>query len=1542
MNKLQLKKIKNIILKSGLYNESFYSSQFTELPNEDLLEYYIKNGVNEDRNPSLFFDNAYYVRNNRDVYEAGVNPLYHYLTYGKKEGRLIKDPVDVDLYQQWCTNRMKDHSLQNALTSVQDFFTILKSGMFESAWYLEQNPDVAEYMTSKTAWNWRLSKNPVIRIMGRALTTPIIHYLKSGMYEGRNPAKDFSTSFYMNNNPDLINGRYLTPFVHYIQHGRFEGRPGKINTENGITFKSIFNERRQDNNSHKPLTLSVIIDGSEAVDVAYPLKEYVQNQNDIKAAIGNSTGDVIWICSRECGDDTFAKRAMQLFEDDAVFAVVRCKNEDAASFTFKSYKEFGMDKETLKGRCFGFSDIMLRNPKDYLYFKEIDTINSVEDYNLLLLNCIIGGEVAIINGESTQHYSNTPHYCKELVNLVVNRFASEQLERKNAFKAMRNLLHNYGNMSYTDFDKLVNVDSLFTDKKLKIMIGVYSFTFGGGEIMPIRLANKLFGMGYNVTVMAMLRDPMDDKVRKMLLPDIPVIYCNDKDELAFYVRELGIEVYNSHHQAIQQLFSDALDSHPDIAQGLLNVGTSHGMYENLDDGSNAYLFNETNLMKNTDCWTYVADKNTAPFENFGVYNKDRFYKVPNGMEKPVISKISLSEYGINEKSFVVTIISRALKEKGWLHAINAVTAVKQKTNMDIHLLLIGEGVVYDEYADSLGNEFIHFLGFRDVPCDYFAVSDLCILPSYYVSESAPLCLIEAMMCGIPSVASNIGDIKYMLECDGELAGSVFDLENGAVNDAVLADRILQMVTDKSLYEQAAATAKKKREYYLIDNIAKMYLTVYDNFYSKTNTAKNVSGEELIKLKKSTEMLALAEQGKDVPKVSVIVPNYNHSKFLKKRLDCIYNQSYTNFEVILMDDCSTDNSREILKQYAEKYPDITKLAFNEQNSGGVFYQWAKGIKLATGQLCWIAESDDYCEETLLEELVPYFEDENVKLAYAKYCFVDENDNKNEAGFFNYVGYVDKQKWHGNYVNDAENEVDTALGVINTIPNASGAIFKHPGNNDVFDDADWYRMKICGDWVFYLHILKGGKVAYSVDTTSYFRFHSNNSSAKTYTNSNYYTEHEKVASTLRNLFYVDREVIEKNHSKIRDFYYEHIDGSDKEFNSWYSVDRAMKWYPSLKKSDEKIAAQKKKYNLQYKTIVIDPIISATDSDEVEFNKKMEFVGNNTGNMLFVEAVKEQTEHIDELWFNGAKLAAQASKQPVSAIIPSSNFIIAGSDNMVDSMRRMYEATDCPITMVGLGAQAYAPYNTPRKLVERLTENKISFFKMAAERAVSLGVRGEFTAECLEIMGIKNYRIIGCPTCYKYFDGVYKPLPQPSADKLLFTVTGKNANESNILRFGMKNNATLLMQMTTELPQVLYNQEISDEMLEKSFPQLGISAEKYTEFIKSNGKIFFNMDKWNDYLKNGGFTFSFGSRFHGNMSALRNGIPALWITHDSRTSELIQTLKLPHITLSEFNEIKNVNKLIEHCDYTEFYKAYEQLTGEYVAFLEENGIEHKFNLS
>ncbi|RYE13814.1 MAG: glycosyltransferase family 2 protein, partial [Sphingobacteriaceae bacterium] len=105
---------------------------------------------------------------------------------------------------------------------------------------------------------------------------------------------------------------------------------------------------------------------------------------------------------------------------------------------------------------------------------------------------------------------------------------------------------------------------------------------------------------------------------------------------------------------------------------------------------------------------------------------------------------------------------------------------------------------------------------------------------------------------------------------------------------------------------------------------------------------------------------------DNPKVSVIIPNYNHARYLPQRIESVIHQTFQDIEVILMDDCSLDTSRTIIAQYAAQDNRI-RVILNEQNSGSTFKQWNKGIALAKGEYVWIAESDDYAELDFLETL-----------------------------------------------------------------------------------------------------------------------------------------------------------------------------------------------------------------------------------------------------------------------------------------------------------------------------------------------------------------------------------------------------------------------------------------------------------------------------------------------------------------------------------------------------------------------------------------------
>ncbi len=274
---------------------------------------------------------------------------------------------------------------------------------------------------------------------------------------------------------------------------------------------------------------------------------------------------------------------------------------------------------------------------------------------------------------------------------------------------------------------------------------------------------------------------------------------------------------------------------------------------------------------------------------------------------------------------------------------------------------------------------------------------------------------------------------------------------------------------------------------------------------------------------SLPMLTGAESS---PKVSVIVPNFNHARYLKQRLDSVYAQTYKNIEVILLDDCSIDGSRQILEEYRLRYPEITRCSFNDKNSGSAFCQWKHGLELARGELVWIAESDDYCSENFLEELVPSFAHEAVMLAFGRSVFVDGETGQQTWSLEEYLSDVaEPAVWQQPFIKSSHHLVNTMWGIRNIVPNVSSAIFRKSGRPELLADEAWQSMRICGDWIFYLHVIRGGLVAYSPVPTNYYRMHQKNTSVNTFTQDIYYREHEKVAEELVKLYRLQDGVLER---------------------------------------------------------------------------------------------------------------------------------------------------------------------------------------------------------------------------------------------------------------------------------------------------------------------------------------------------------------------------------------------------------------------------------
>ena len=240
---------------------------------------------------------------------------------------------------------------------------------------------------------------------------------------------------------------------------------------------------------------------------------------------------------------------------------------------------------------------------------------------------------------------------------------------------------------------------------------------------------------------------------------------------------------------------------------------------------------------------------------------------------------------------------------------------------------------------------------------------------------------------------------------------------------------------------------------------------------------------------------------NIPIVSVIVPNYNHSSYLTLRIDSILKQSYVDFELILLDDCSSDCSREILLSY-ESEPRVSHVIFNETNSGTTFKQWEKGISLASGRYIWIAESDDFADVDFLKVTIEALDQNlNAVIAYTGSQMVDD-----KGEFMS----LDWDRFSRNAtLQDNHNSLDYLSKKMlwgNSVYNASMVVFKKCCFEKI--NHEYKEFRYCGDWLFWIEVCSQGDVIKINRKLNFFRQHANKVSPKAEKEGLYFIEGGRI--------------------------------------------------------------------------------------------------------------------------------------------------------------------------------------------------------------------------------------------------------------------------------------------------------------------------------------------------------------------------------------------------------------------------------------------------
>ncbi len=230
----------------------------------------------------------------------------------------------------------------------------------------------------------------------------------------------------------------------------------------------------------------------------------------------------------------------------------------------------------------------------------------------------------------------------------------------------------------------------------------------------------------------------------------------------------------------------------------------------------------------------------------------------------------------------------------------------------------------------------------------------------------------------------------------------------------------------------------------------------------------------------------------MPEVSVIIPNYNHASFLIERIESVLRQTYTDFELIILDDASTDNSHTIIETYST-HPKVSHIAYNETNSGSPFRQWRKGVELAKGDWVWIAESDDYAHaDFLLETMAKAVKCKKVALVYCDSFIIDNSTtDQKQSKYANQKNIeFNTTKWLHSYSNTGEQEINESLKWQCVINNVSAVLFNRTRLLKEIPNVIEYRYH--GDWLIYIRMAINGKIAYIPQPLNSYREHEKNHS------------------------------------------------------------------------------------------------------------------------------------------------------------------------------------------------------------------------------------------------------------------------------------------------------------------------------------------------------------------------------------------------------------------------------------------------------------------
>ena len=345
---------------------------------------------------------------------------------------------------------------------------------------------------------------------------------------------------------------------------------------------------------------------------------------------------------------------------------------------------------------------------------------------------------------------------------------------------------------------------------MKILISIEDLRTGGAQVFGMRLAQALHEHGHRVWLYSHYPSYTNDALVHQLAPDVPVLAFDPglpgldwlsrkaqgflrRQGKPFPARErlverhlrrtlerLQIEVVNSHTiKSDYVAAAAAVAAHPPVPL----VITMHGCYEEFlhKPSEPEVTLHSRQALKRAAGVVYLTEKNLEIFSVPGVRPLADIphTQIYNGFAGKFSAQLpERAQLGIGAQDLVFGMVARGIEQKGWAYAIRSFEALSAQYPQ-LHLVLVGSSEYLNQLRAAHPHPRVHFVGFAANPIDWVRLFDIGLLPSYFPSESLPNSIAEYLFCGVPVVATRIGEIPRMLAVPGEaeLAGQLIE-QNG--------------------------------------------------------------------------------------------------------------------------------------------------------------------------------------------------------------------------------------------------------------------------------------------------------------------------------------------------------------------------------------------------------------------------------------------------------------------------------------------------------------------------------------------------------------------------------------------------------------------------------------------------------------------------------------------------------------------------------------------------------------------------------------------